>query len=145
MKNKIIIILALLCIPAIPLLAVAADFDGSEPLLCTVIKVTECIMGEGCKEVTAEEINLPRYLWINVGKKTIQSKKTSDDSTRKSKIERVEQVDQKLIIQGAEEGREDVRDGFGWTIAIMEDSGHMVLTASGDFVGDVAFGVCTPQ
>lgn len=99
-------------------------------------------MGEGCKEVTAEEINLPRYLWINVGKKTIQSKKTGDDS-RKSQIERVKKVDGKLMLQGAEQGREDVPDGFGWTIAIMEDTGQMVLTASGDLVGEVAFGVCT--
>ena len=61
------------------------------------------------------------------------------------RVERVEEVDNKLIIQGAEQGREDVRDGFGWTIAIMEDTGQMVLTASGDLVGNVAFGVCTPQ
>ena len=53
-------------------------------------------------------------------------------------------MDSKLIIQGAEQGYEDIRDGFGWTIAIMQDTGQMVLTASGDFVGDVAFGVCTP-
>ena len=143
MKKKLIVILALLCIPTTSLLAVAGDFDGSKPLLCTVVEVTECIMGEACKEVSAEEVNLPRYLWINVGKKTIQSKKKSNDS-RKSKIERVKQIDSKLIIQGAEQGREDVRDGFGWTIAIMEDTGQMVLTASGDLVGDVAFGVCTP-
>jgi hypothetical protein len=142
MKKKLIVILALLCIPTMPLLSVAGDFDGSKPLLCTVIDVTECIMGEGCKQVTPEEINLPRYLWIDVGKKIIRNKKKSDAS-RKSKIERVKEVDNKLIIQGAEQGREDVRDGFGWTIAIMQDTGQMVLTASGDLVGDVVFGTCT--
>jgi len=36
-----------------------------------------------------------------------------------------------------------VRDGFGWTVAIMEDSGQMVMTASGDLVGVAAFGACT--
>jgi hypothetical protein len=55
----------------------------------------------------------------------------------------VKRVDGKLILQGAEEGRPDVRDGFGWTIAIMEDSGHMVLSASGDMVAISAFGACT--
>ena len=34
---------------------------------------------------------------------------------RKSSIESVKRVDGKLILQGAEEGRQDVRDGFGWT------------------------------
>jgi len=55
----------------------------------------------------------------------------------------VKRVDGKLILQGAEEGRPDVRDGFGWTIAIMEDSGQMVLSASGDMVAISAFGACT--
>jgi hypothetical protein len=55
----------------------------------------------------------------------------------------VKRVDGKLILQGAEEGRPDVRDGFGWTVAIMEDSGQMVLSASGDLVAISAFGVCT--
>ena len=125
------------------LLAVGSDFDGSKPLVCTVIDVRECIVGEGCKAVAIEEINLPRYLWVNVGKKTIQSKQTGDDA-RKSQIESVKQVDGKLILQGAEQGREGVRDGFGWTIAIMEDTGQMVLTAAGDLVAVAAFGACTP-
>ena len=99
-------------------------------------------MGERCKEVTAEEINLPRYLWIDTRKKTIQSKKEADES-RISNIEQVKVVDNKLILQGAEQGREDVQDGFGWTVAVMEDTGYMVLTASGDLVGNIAFGVCT--
>jgi hypothetical protein len=94
--------------------------------------------------VSAEDINLPRFFWIDVGKKTIQSKKQGDD-VRKSQIDQVKHVDGKLMLQGAEQGSEDIRDGFGWTIAIMEDTGQMVLTASGDLVGDVAFGVCTTQ
>ena len=72
MKKTLMFIMALFSIPTTPLLSMAAEFDGSKPLLCTVINVTECIMGQGCKEVTAEEINLPRYLWIDVSKKTIQ-------------------------------------------------------------------------
>ena len=144
MKKIVVAILALLCISTTPLLSIAGDFDGSKPLLCTVIDVSECIMGERCKEVTAEEINLPRYLWINVDKKIIQSQKTGDDA-RKSPIEHVKNLDGKLMLQGAEQGWENVRDGFGWTIAIMEDTGQMVLTASGYLVAEVAFGVCTSQ
>ena len=68
--------------------------------------------------------------------------KTGDDA-RKSTIESVKTVGGKLVIQGAEQGRDDIADGDGWTIAVMEDSGQMVLTASGDLVGDVAFGGCT--
>ena len=142
MKKTVVVTIALLCISTTPLLSIAGDFDGSKPLLCTVIDVTECIVGEGCKEVTAEEINLPRYLWISLGKKIIRSQKTGDEA-RKSPIDHVKNVDGKLMLQGAEHGWDDVRDGFGWTIAIMEDTGQMVLTASGDLAAEVAFGVCT--
>ena len=37
------------------------------------------------------------------------------------------------------------RDGHGWSIAISESTGKMVLTGSGDQVGLVIFGACTPQ
>ncbi|MCP4148938.1 MAG: hypothetical protein GY757_14420, partial [bacterium] len=48
------------------------------------------------------------------------------------------------IIQGAEDGYESVRDGLGWTIAIAESSGKVVMTASGEQVAFVVFGACLP-
>jgi hypothetical protein len=48
-----------------------------------------------------------------------------------------------LLLQGAEEGREGVRDGLGWTMSVDIDRGDMVLTASGEGVAFVVFGVCT--
>lgn len=130
------------CILIWPSPSLAGDFDGSKPLLCTAITVNECVESEGCKAVAPEEVNLPRHLWLDPAKKSIQDRKSGEG--RKSAIESVKRIDGKLILQGAEDGRPDVRDGFGWTIAIMEDTGRMVLTASGDLVGNVAFGVCTP-
>jgi hypothetical protein len=130
------------CVSVLPSQFVAGDFDGSKPMLCTVIEASECIAGEGCQAVTPEEINLPRFLWINVEKKTIQSTKSAEDA-RVSRIEGVKRFDSKLILQGAEDGREGVRDGFGWSLAVMEDTGQVVLTASGDRFAVVAFGTCT--
>ena len=53
-------------------------------------------------------------------------------------IERVETVDGKLMVQGAEDGREDTEDGLAWSMAINQTSGKLVFTASG---ADVA---CRP-
>ena len=135
---------AFLSILVFPHLSWAIDFDSSKLLLCTVIDTTECIMGENCNKVMAEEINLPRFLQINIDKKVIVGK-TAGQNPRTSPIERIEVVDQKLILQGAEQDRKEEQDGFGWTIAIMEASGNMVLTASGDDIGVIAFGVCMPD
>jgi len=59
-----------------------------------------------------------------------------------SRIENLEHIDGKLILQGAEDGYKEVRDGAGWSMAISEETGKMVLTESGDQVGFVIFGAC---
>jgi hypothetical protein len=53
-------------------------------------------------------------------------------------------LDGKLILQGAEDGIENVRDGLGWTAAISEETGKFILTASGEEVAFVVFGACIP-
>ena len=58
-------------------------------------------------------------------------------------IQSIQHLDKKIILQGAQDGSKDARDGVGWTVTIMEDTGRMVLTASGDMVGFVGFGACT--
>jgi hypothetical protein len=50
-----------------------------------------------------------------------------------------------LILQGAEDGYKEVRDGTGWSMAISEETGKMVLTESGNQVGFVIFGACIPR
>ncbi len=93
--------------------------------------------------MTIESVDLPRFLKIDINKKTIGP--VSESDTRPdSAIERMERVDGKLIIQGAEDGYESVRDGLGWTIAIAESTGKVVMTASGEQVAFVVFGACLP-
>lgn len=122
--------------------AMAGDFDGSKELICSIMDVVECGPGGKCQEVLAEEVDIPHFLKINFKDKKIRATHASGDK-RSTDIEKFEKVDSKVIIQGAEDGIEGVRDGVGWSLAIAEDSGKMVLTASGDDVGFVLFGACT--
>lgn len=124
--------------------ATAGDFDGSKPLLFSVARIMECTPVEGCKDVSAEEVGLPRFLKIDFAKKTIRPVRGGGDIPDTA-IERSERVDGKLILQGAEDGYADMKDGLGWTMAISEESGQVVLTASGDEVGFVVFGACLPM
>ena len=80
-----------------------------------------------------KSVDLPRFLKIDFTKKTIGPAPESD-ARPASIIDRMERVDGKLILQGAEDGYASVRDGLGWTIAIAEDTGGVVMTASGDQV-----------
>jgi len=122
----------------------AGDFDGTRPLLVAVNRVMECTPVGGCWEVTPVSIELPPFLRIDFTKKTIFPARADDKSTGTT-IERQEVVDGKLILQGAEDGYEKMRDGLGWTMAISAESGQVVLTASGDQVAFVVFGAALPQ
>jgi 6-phosphogluconate dehydrogenase len=132
--------LALVGLTAFP--AVAGDFDGSKELICAVMDLVECQPGGKCQQVTAEDVGIPRFLKINFKEKNISAIQ-ADGSKRSTAIENFEKIDGKVIIQGAEDGIEGVRDGVGWSLAIAEETGKTVLTASGDEVGFVIFGACT--
>ena len=143
MKKLKLMGLVLLGIWLAPYAAAAGDFDGSQRFLCASMDIIECDAGAECFRVTAQSINAPQFLRIDFKKKSIRATRASKDE-RTTMIERMERVDGKLIIQGAEDGIEGVRDGLGWSLAIAEETGNMVLTGSGDEVAFVVFGACTP-
>ena len=140
--NRIAVIASLILCLGFTSKAIAGDFDGSKPLLVSVARIMECTPVEGCKDVSPNEVGLPRFLKIDFAKKTIRPARGGEDIPD-TLIERSERVDGKLILQGAEDGYAEMRDGLGWTMAISEDSGLVVLTTSGDEVGFVVFGACT--
>jgi hypothetical protein len=141
--SKMAVIASLILCLGLTSKAIAGDFDGSKPLLVSVARIMECTPVEGCKDVSANEVRLPRFLKIDFAKKTIRPARGGGDIPD-TVIERSERVDGKLILQGAEDGYAEMRDGLGWTMAISEESGLVVLTTSGDEVGFVVFGACTP-
>jgi hypothetical protein len=129
---------------AAPFAAQASDLDGSKPLLCSVISITECTPDGGCQKTTIEKAGMPQFLYVDVPNKTI-SPAPSIEGRNPTPIERIERVDGKLMLQGAEDGVENVRDGVGWTAAISEQTGRFILTASGEDVAFVVFGACIAQ
>lgn len=130
----------IICMFSVP--AVAGNFDGSKELLCAVMDIVECLPGGNCQQVTTEEAGIPNFLRIDFKKKKL-SATFADGSKKRSPINNLEKIDGKVILQGAEDGIESVRDGLGWSLAIDEETGKMVLTASGDAVAFVMFGACT--
>ena len=134
--------LSMLVIFCTAFVATASDFDGKKPLLCAVIDAMECSPGGDCRKVTPKSIDIPRFVHVDFKKKIIKAK-GAEWEKRKTKIEHLARLDGKLTLHGAEDGREEIRDGLGWSMAINDSTGDMVLTASGDEVGFVIFGACT--
>ena len=127
--------------------AAAAGIDGSQPLLCATIDLIECEPGGACARLTHAEMGASPFLAIDFAKKEI-TRRPREDNPRVSSFETVLHVKGKMVLQGfekaIEEDGQELRDALGWTASIMEDSGQMVLSASGNEVGFVIFGVCTP-
>jgi hypothetical protein len=140
---KILMVLALV-FAAAPVVVQAQDFDGSKPLLCSIIHVTECTPSDDCKRTTVENVGLPRFFKVDVPHKTLTPAEPME-GRKPTAIERIERIDGKLILQGAEDGVENVRDGLGWTATISETTGKLILTASGEEVAFVSFGACMVQ
>ena len=143
MKRYIWIVYVFLCSISTASAVEAGDFDGTRPLLVSVIRAVECVPDGTCREVPLASVELPQFLKIDFSNKTIRPAAAGDESPATT-IERQEVVDGKLILQGAEDGYEKMRDGLGWTMAITEETGQVVLTASGDQVAFVVFGAALP-
>ncbi len=142
--RKIVQLVTACLFASVPFSLFAGTFDGSKPVICSSTDVYECVYGGDCIRRTAAGVDAPDFFRINFKKKIITTTKHGNNQ-RTTKIERSETVDGKLILQGVEDGREDIRDGLGWSLSIAEPSGRMVLTASGENEAFVIFGACTPD
>jgi hypothetical protein len=129
-----------LCLSIIaPGAVLAGEFDGSSPMLCALNESLECEPGRECQRILPEEAGAPDFFLVDVTAKSVQG---LGGHARTSPIHGVTLIVEKLILQGADDGLEGVRDGLGWTAAIAQDSGRFVLSASGERVAFVVFGAC---
>lgn len=128
-----------------PLLASGAhaEVDGSAPALCAAMEIMECVPNAACERISAQEAGIPRFLHVDFAENRIS--RTREGEEVSSEIERSEEVDNRIILQGAEDGFDQVPDGIGWSLSIDKSSGDMVLTGSGHAVGFVIFGACTSR
>ena len=115
----------------------ALALDEDEDILCATTQVQECPEVGDCMRVRPEDVNAPTFLRVNLKKQEIGV------GERAVKIERSERIEDRMILQGAEDGREDRPDGVGWTMSIDSVSGRFVIAVTGAQEALVLFGACT--
>ena len=126
-------LLFLVCAVSQP--ALAADFDGSKPLVCAMIEAFECGPDTGCESGTPESNGLSRFLRIDFDKKKVYTTKQAQEQA--SRIEKMDRAGGVVLLSGTQNGR-------GWNLSLTEATGYLVLTVAGDQVAFVVFGACTP-
>jgi hypothetical protein len=144
LKLSLSVSLALSVLHAFSTVSAAGDFDGTKPVLCSVFTVTECTATDGCIAVTPESVAVPRFLVVDFEKKIVKPAGT-DGGKRSSDIKRTDRIGGQLIIQGADEGIQDVRDSVGWTATVSEETGKFVVAAAGNEVAFIVHGACIPM
>ena len=117
----------------------ALAIDTSKPFLCASIEVHECIDGAGCEPVLPEQVNAPTFMRVDVKGRKIKVLKDAPPTT----IRTVTTIEDRLVLQGAEDGNPRQPDGTGWTLSIENKSGRFVGTASLLQGAVVIFGACT--
>ena len=111
----------------------AGDFDGSKKLLCVPVQGYHCAPGAECARVTAEDVNIPQFIRVDVKRKSMSGVGEKESTS----IQNVRKADGKTILQGAENGR-------GWSMVIDQVTGKMSASISDNRVGFLMFGACTP-
>ena len=120
----------------------ACDLDGSRLMTCRAEKGIEYHGGDESKKFSPESVGLPDKFFVNFKDKLIVP--TIDSLVRRTtKIQQSRHIEDKLILQGTDEGVEGVEDGIGWSMAISKETGKFVISVSGTSVGYVVFGSCT--
>lgn len=111
-------------------LAVAGNFNGTKSLICSVKDGVEVYRNGRPQPFYPESVGLPEKFIIDFKNKLIRPTKDSVIQ-RRSRIKRMERIEEKTILQGVEDGVEGVDDGVGWSMAIYQKTGRFVITASG--------------
>jgi hypothetical protein len=126
-----------------PSLGLAGGFDGSQSLVCSVDEGRQFYVGGQAGPFDPQRVGLPRAFVIDFERNRIVPTKESV-VRRQTEIKRSEQIENKMILQGADDGIEGVDDGIGWSLAVEKTSGRFVISAAGDKVGYIVFGNCKP-
>ena len=133
-KFLMVAFIVVFCAAANSVTAARANFDGSVPLLCVPIEITECEAAGKCYQGTAEDVNLPQFIRVNLKEKILSG--VGADADRKTPIDFMERENGKIVLHGGQNGR-------GWTAVISEETGKLVATISDEGMAFIIFGACT--
>jgi hypothetical protein len=113
----------------------APPYDGSAPMQCAIQAVMVCDDPSICVRGTAQTVNLPPSVTVDVGRRLVSGAATG----RSVQITSVSRGGGRLLLHGQEAGT----SGIAWDVVVVEASGVMsgaVLAHGGGFL---MFGRCS--
>lgn len=121
---------------AAPAAIAAAPFDGSAPMQCAIQTVMICDDPSICVRGTAQTVNLPPVVKVDVGQRLVSGAATG----RTARITSVSRGAGRLLIHGEDMGL----GGVAWNVVVEESSGRMSGAVLSHGSGFLMFGACSP-
>jgi hypothetical protein len=134
MNRPLVVVTTIMTLTGAVTGAIAETLDGKAPLVCAASETFDCAAARQCVADSPEGINVPRLIRIDFAAKKAFTKRLNGED-RESPIGVTQIHEGKLILQG-------VQGGYGWSMAISQETGAMSLTIADDGVGAVVFGTC---
>ena len=103
--------------------------------MCVPSEELECVSHEKCRRDVIESLHLPQFIKVDFAAKEMSG--TWEGQQETAVIGNSRRSDGRVILQGMQQGR-------GWSMVIVEETGHMTLSVAGDDVAFIVFGPCTP-
>ena len=139
MKTGVVRLLAVVT-GALCMSVAVADFDGSEPLICSFGQIFECDAGKSkCHAVSHESVDAPDFIKLDFRRSQIVSMNGAEESAPDA-IDNIDKLDNYLVAQGVQGGSNG--DTLAWSASISYETGQIVVTAAGEKAGFVVFGAC---
>jgi hypothetical protein len=135
MKKRVSILPGALALAFLALPAFADEIKGADRILCSISSVNHCSEDNECSDDIPSNINVPKFMEVDLAGKKVQSTKASGEN-RSSSVD-LKRDGGLVIIQGFENGR-------AFSIVISETTGRSSMAVARDGIVVSAFGACTP-
>ena len=116
--------------------ALGDNLSGENELLCASARVTICFDDSTCMAASPWELNVPRFINVDLRKKRLSTTKASEDN-RVTTVDNMRRADGRIYLQGIDRGR-------AYTFVIDEETGLLTVIVARDGLTVSVFGACTP-
>ena len=114
----------------------ADDLTGVERFLCSAGTASACCDDGECASGTAPELNLPRFVEVDLVAKRVTTTKASNQN-RMSPIDSFKRVDGFVVLHGTQGER-------AYSFLIVEKTGELSAAIAAPGCSITVFGACTP-